>query len=1220
MADLDTIKIILRSLLISTQKCMTVFELQKDYFNSEGEPCPYAALGYRSFLAFLESIPDTVRVTASGEVRPVSTKETAHIQQLVALQKRQKPRRRPTSYLGSKSYGGFRSHGTGGFGSGSRSYGSGSRSYGSGSRSYGGGSSSYGGGSGSHGSGSGSYRGGNGSYGSGSRSYGSGSGSYASGGISHGTSSGSYGGESRVFSAQSKPSPPSQSRYTFEHCPSTTIEEHFQKVKEVKEKARREELGSSAYPSTSPASPSPALAAIPLTHSNTREDDSVGVKGVEQEATERGLVSVPSSSPQIPAGNSYQHRIVPGGKESSDDCSEDSFYERFHDPEDRCPVQVKMETSKPLASTDNASCLDGYFNSSSNVNYTLKTNLKNLIKSYPSGLWACVLPEKYEEKFGVCLNWNELGYDSIIQMAHDLQDVFDCKRVKSGDWMLFDVSNNVTDDESDSKPVIDLSLSVKRKIFDIVQRYTSGIRGEQLAQLYEESYGRSLISEAPVFKSLEDLLSSLHNSVIRVRYIRRECYVYPGEKPEEQLMPSLDVDLTEKQLLGLYPEEVMKPGETFPLPELPPNAEPGEYVELKVAEVYSPHKFWVMLRKDALTLNRLMDELQDFYQDHGAKYVMPDCTIVEGQCCVAIYDGEWHRAVIKSVGETPEVIYIDYGTVSKCSKTDLRFIHSDFSVLPKQAIRASLSGIEPPNGSQRFSKEAGFAFLALVVDRELIGLVQKVDLEEPFLELFLIDTNGETDIHLNDVLVTEGHASFKDDLLETADLIKEINGEPEESCRSVENGETCVNETDHGKTEACPASTQSQNTMPSSPVCSSSLSAPVNNHNSFPTVPTVSSSVSQTQGTSVSHLPPPGFGVTGSQSPAAGYSVPATYPYMFPNPLMNPLAAYSVAGMSQVGAALLLQQQQWQQQQAIAMAYYQNLYQQSAAALFNAQARATADNGWSASSSVSQAQTNDKIPHKAKSVVTQHTLSEVSSSEMNIDDETSRGKSTMAVEMEAPTSSSSSSEDYNIRNRLASRRKKSFYSSPINSKSQQRVSHHDSENSDDSSVPSSTSSCRNVAPDLVQSIGNLNLSSYSNNSTVTNFWKIVEISGRTLHLFNIDEKAFLSTGELARNFTKFSTCDILVRVLKNMDINPPYCKLPRQENLPLFSALDGHDGDIKCFDLSRNKNGSVIGTFHVTPLTNVPSMMIALDLDTSIIKEFRLLRDSFNPNDSYWTD
>ncbi|KAK3913583.1 Tudor domain-containing protein 5 [Frankliniella fusca] len=1163
--DLDTIKIVLRSLLISTQNRLTVHDLQRDYRLTEGHECPYSALGYRSFLAFLQSMPDTVTVLSSGEVKAVSTKDTAHIQRLVALQKSSKKKRRPTS-----SY-----------------YGSYSKPYGSG--------------------GGGFYAPrfsgrGKGSYGGGNRYYGRDSGVQASGNGSHGSGSGSYGG-------YSSPKISEQSRYRENSYPSHTIEEHFQKVREVKEQARARDLGATTW--SNPVNiPSPA----PPPSSCTVEDNFPQVKAVKEESSSMASPSLPNPAgwsgetfikewqkQSPPEDDTLQHRILPGGQESSDE-SDDSFYERFHDPNDNYPVEVKP------SSPDVVSTLDNYIDSSSKVNETVKHNLKNLIKSYPSGLWACLLPEKYEELFGVNLNWNELGFDSLIQMARDLPDVFVCKRVKSGDWMLFDVSNNVSVSECcDTNPVITVPQSVKKKVFDIVERYTSGIRGEQLAQLYEEYYGRTLIAEAPGFKSLEDFFSSIHNTVIRVRYIRKECFVYPGEKPEVSTMPCLKVDLDEQQLFGLFPEEVMGPGEMFHTPVLPSSLEPGQYIELRVAEVYNPQKFWIMLRKSTITLNQLMDELQDFYHDHGAKYVMPDCTIKEGQSCVAIYDSEWHRAVIKTVGEPVEVVYVDYGTVSKCPRKDLRFIHKDFAVLPKQAIRSSLSGIQPPIGCQRFTKEASYAFLNLVLEKELIGLIHKLDLEEPYFELFLIDTNGETDVHLNDVLVGEGHASFKDDLLETAQFIEEINGElqvesdedcqeetseeenrKEESCRE----ETSKEATSYEISEMDPVSSASQNVQSSSTKCPSYPLEPPTSQNPHSTsyIPTPSC-MTDPQATPVSHVPPPGFGAQKGQSPASDFSTAGSYPYMVNpfNPLVNPALANAALATNPVPAA------------------------NPALAAYSAQGL--------------MAQTNDRTSNCAKPVESRFNPSENSSSDRY--EEISKGKSSMASDMDAPTSSSSEDD---FRNRRVSRRKKTAHSTPTHTKPHQKTALYDSEDSDNSVLSLSCSSFRNVTPDLVQSVGNLNLSqSYtqsvgnrnspqSSSSTIVNFWQIVEIEGKALHLFNIDEKAYVSTGELARKFTQFSTCDTLVRVLKNMDINPPYSKLNRQEKLPLFSALDGYEEDIKLFDLIRNKNGSVIGTFHLTPLTNVPSMIIALALDASIVNEFRHLRDSFNPNDRCWID
>ena len=62
--------------------------------------------------------------------------------------------------------------------------------------------------------------------------------------------------------------------------------------------------------------------------------------------------------------------------------------------------------------------------------------------------------------------------------------------------------------------------------------------------------------------------------------------------------------------LGLYPEEVLGHKDTYPSPVLPKNLKTGDYIELQVAEVYNPHKFWITVREYALALDKLMDEMQ----------------------------------------------------------------------------------------------------------------------------------------------------------------------------------------------------------------------------------------------------------------------------------------------------------------------------------------------------------------------------------------------------------------------------------------------------------------------------------------------------------------------------------------------------------------------------------------------------------------------------------
>ena len=60
------------------------------------------------------------------------------------------------------------------------------------------------------------------------------------------------------------------------------------------------------------------------------------------------------------------------------------YFKRFKDEE---PYQRSRADVKPQSEA-----LVG----PSNINETLQRNISNLLKLHPNGLWACVLPEKYQ--------------------------------------------------------------------------------------------------------------------------------------------------------------------------------------------------------------------------------------------------------------------------------------------------------------------------------------------------------------------------------------------------------------------------------------------------------------------------------------------------------------------------------------------------------------------------------------------------------------------------------------------------------------------------------------------------------------------------------------------------------------------------------------------------------------------------------------------------------
>lgn len=90
MADLVTVKRELRSLLLSLKGGCTPKQLQDDYLKIIGEPLPYRQLGFPSFMAFLESVPDVVRISGPKHacmLYGLANESTKHIARMVQSQR-----------------------------------------------------------------------------------------------------------------------------------------------------------------------------------------------------------------------------------------------------------------------------------------------------------------------------------------------------------------------------------------------------------------------------------------------------------------------------------------------------------------------------------------------------------------------------------------------------------------------------------------------------------------------------------------------------------------------------------------------------------------------------------------------------------------------------------------------------------------------------------------------------------------------------------------------------------------------------------------------------------------------------------------------------------------------------------------------------------------------------------------------------------------------------
>jgi hypothetical protein len=76
-----------------------------------------------------------------------------------------------------------------------------------------------------------------------------------------------------------------------------------------------------------------------------------------------------------------------------------------------------------------------------------------------------------------------------------------------------------------------------------------------------------------------------------------------------------------------------------------------------------------------------------------------------------------------------QVLFVDYGTISRVKKSDLRFMHLDFAEFPIQAIKASLVNLVPAGGAEKWPCEVSKRFLELVSEKSLVASISSVDHE-----------------------------------------------------------------------------------------------------------------------------------------------------------------------------------------------------------------------------------------------------------------------------------------------------------------------------------------------------------------------------------------------------------------------------------------------------------------------------------------------------------
>ena len=152
----------------------------------------------------------------------------------------------------------------------------------------------------------------------------------------------------------------------------------------------------------------------------------------------------------------------------------------------------------------------------------------------------------------------------------------------------------------------------------------------------------------------------------------------------------------------------------FEVQKLPSHFVEEKQFELVVTQVKNPEQIWFNIYEESDHKNpvyfdaseALMDKMGEFYSlGEGAKWTVR--SVMEcpaGTVLAALYRKEgWHRVQVKEVVNlhSLRLFYLDHGTTAVQKLKNVRFLKSEFSQLPAQALEARLWGVAELEGRSR---------------------------------------------------------------------------------------------------------------------------------------------------------------------------------------------------------------------------------------------------------------------------------------------------------------------------------------------------------------------------------------------------------------------------------------------------------------------------------------------------------------------------------------
>lgn len=432
--------------------------------------------------------------------------------------------------------------------------------------------------------------------------------------------------------------------------------------------------------------------------------------------------------------------------------------------------------------------IENYVPKSEEITQMIKLNLSKLIAMYPKGLEITSLSSVYQLEFGEELNPMELGCTSIDEMCITLNGIFLCERSREyrNSWILFPVPLS----ESPSYNPVKYSEEELALVADNIQQlfdhqHVETLTRGNLSDMYMSAYKKALNLKR-IGMSMDELLNFLVQKDIIELSIKAEDPFKPTAVNQELIISrkksstKIKTNNLQNKTLSIAKMRLRSlqdqlGGESIPVQEVPKHCVIDSTLEIIMGEIWSPTKFWILLKEYYDKLNELGREMTEFYGDRNTEHLMlPESHVVSGQVC-AVREGEdergdWYRSIIVNVVDTSTVTVqdIDYGQRRKAKIDSIRFLRRDFAEsLNAQAIPSKLANVIPTNNHKNWDKRACKYFAEIATESKddgLFGIIK--GLHHGLcrkLSLLLYDTatnNLENGIYINQELVNQGMADI----------------------------------------------------------------------------------------------------------------------------------------------------------------------------------------------------------------------------------------------------------------------------------------------------------------------------------------------------------------------------------------------------------------------------------------------------------------------------